>query len=111
MYENRTSTIHGQGVFATETIPDGEFIGRYLGRRTQVDGPYTLWVEYEDGPRGYDGYGRLRFLNHRPEPNAEFDDRDLVATRTLLPGEELTIDYGEEWADVGGRVEPQCSRT
>ena len=97
----RESTIHGHGVFAEETIRKGEFIGQYLSRRTETDGPYTLWVKGDDGVyRGYDGYGRLRFLNHAPQPNAEFDDRDLYATRTIRPGEEITIDYGEDWAGI-----------
>ncbi len=96
--ENRPSPIHGHGVFARETIRRGEFIGQYLARRTDVDGTYTLWVEFDDGLRGYEGYGRLRMLNHTPTPNAEFDERNLFATRTIAPGDEITIHYGEDWS-------------
>ncbi len=98
--DTQASTIHGHGVFAKETIRRGQFIGRYLARRTETDGPYTLWVEHEEGVRGYDGFGRLRFLNHASQPNAEFDDRDLYATRTIRSGEEITIDYGEAWVGI-----------
>ena len=96
-YENRPSPIHGQGVFATEAIHPGEFIGQYLARRTDAESSYTLWIEFDDGPRGYEGYGRLRMLNHTLEPNAEFDERDLFATKPIRPGDEITIHYGDEW--------------
>jgi hypothetical protein len=60
----------------------------------------VLWLVDEEGRQGYDGYGRLRFLNHSGTPNSEFDGLDLYAVRTIQPAEEITIHYGEEWADV-----------
>ena len=96
-FEIRSSPIHGNGVFATRTIQPGQFVGRYLGRRTTEDGPYTLWVDFEGELRGYDGYSRMRFLNHCGTPNAEFEERDLYALRQIEPGEEITIHYGEDW--------------
>ena len=99
-YDTRASTIHGQGVFATSTIRRGEFIGQYLARRTDVDNPYTLWIEWDNGPRGYEGYGSLRFVNHTSKPNAEFLTRDLYATKTIRAGDEITVHYGEEWVGV-----------
>jgi SET domain-containing protein len=98
-YHTGTSTIHGRGVFATRTIRRGAFIGQYLARRTDLDSPYTLWIEWEDGPRGYEGYGALRFVNHTATPNAEFLDRDLYATRTIRRGDEITVHYGDEWVE------------
>lgn len=98
-YEDRESPIHGRGVFATRNITEGEFIGHYLGRRTDTDGMHTLWIEFDDGLRGYEGIGRLKYVNHAATPNAEFDDRDLYATRTIRGGEEITVHYGEEWAE------------
>ena len=79
-------------------IRKGERIGRYVGRRTDRDGPHVLWIEYHDGWRGYDGFGRLRFLNHDDSPNSEFDGHDLYALRTIRRGEEITCHYGEEWS-------------
>lgn len=99
--EVRASSIHGMGVFATDKIRRGERIGRYVGYRTNRDGRYVLWVTGKKGEwQGYRGYGRLRFLNHRSDPNSEFRGVDLYATRTIRPGEEITFHYGEEWEDV-----------
>jgi len=98
--EVKNSEIHGRGVFARKPIRRGERIGHYLSRRTNRDGTYVLWVEDGDTWKLYDGYGKLRFLNHRSRPNSELRDRDLYALRTIKPGEEVTIHYGEEWEDV-----------
>ena len=99
--EVRSSPIHGMGVFATHTIRRGERIGRYVGYRTQRDGRYVLWVPgSKDEWKGYRGYGRLRFLNHRSDPNSDFRGTDLYAIRTIRPGEEITFHYGEEWEGV-----------
>ncbi len=94
------STIHGTGVFAKTMIQAGERIGRFRGRRTEEDGCHVLWVWTEDGWRGYEGTGRLRFLNHQDPPNSEFYGLDLYATRTVAAGEEITIHYGPDLADV-----------
>jgi len=42
----------------------------------------------------------LRFLNHSRGPNVEFAGADLHALRDIKAGEELLVDYGEEWAHV-----------
>jgi hypothetical protein len=100
MFEVKQSPIHGQGVFATRSIGKGERIGRYVSRRTDSDGTYVLWVEHGNEWRGYEGYGRLRFLNHRADANAELDGLELFALADIKPGDEITIHYGEEWMDV-----------
>ena len=46
------------------------------------------------------GHGML--YNHSPDPNVEYveDEPSTIAFRALRevrPGDELTIDYGEEW--------------
>lgn len=98
--EVRPSRIHGLGVFAKRQIRRRERIGSYLSRRTRRDGMYVLWVEDEELGKveGYDGYGRLRYLNHSAMPNSAFDGLELYALRPIRPGEEITIHYGEEWA-------------
>ncbi len=98
--EVRSSPIHGRGVFAKQVIKVGERIGRYTGPLTEQDGMHVFWVEYEDGWRGYQGRGRLRFLNHRANPNAEFEGLDLFAVKPIHAEEEITIHYGEDWADA-----------
>jgi hypothetical protein len=54
------------------------------------------------------GYGML--YNHSADPNVAYeqDDPDSIrffALRAVQPGEELTIDYGEEWWETRG-LEP-----
>ena len=57
-------------------------------------------MDYGNEERGYEGSGRLRYLNHASTPNAEFDARNLHALRKIEKDEEVTIFYGEDWADV-----------
>ena len=96
----KNSSIHGKGVFAAEVLKEDEYIGQYVGYRTDEDSMYTLWVEHKEGERGYFGTGRLRYVNHSRQPNAEFDGRDLYALRTIRPDEEIVVDYGDEWSDI-----------
>lgn len=95
------SEIHGRGLFARTGIPEGAYIGRYEGRRTEEDGMHVLWVQDEDGEElyGIDGENELRYLNHDPHPNAEFDGDELYALVDIPPGSEITVDYGEDWAE------------
>jgi SET domain-containing protein len=100
--EVRPSPIHGCGVFARRPIRKGERIGQYLARRTNRDGRYVLWVEHEETKviKGYEGFGRLRFLNHRRKPNSKFDGLELYALKPIQPGEEITCHYGDEWSGM-----------
>jgi uncharacterized protein len=100
--EVRRSLIHGLGVFAAKTIRKGERIGRYASRRTTRNGTYVLWLHDDETNTvtGYEGFGRLRFLNHSSQPNSEFDGLDLYALQTIRRGQEITFHYGEDWADV-----------
>lgn len=66
---------------------------------------YVLWVEADEDAEeewiGYNGNNELRFLNHAKQPNGEMDGLDLYAIRDINAGEEITINYGEEFeADV-----------
>jgi SET domain-containing protein len=98
----RRSSIHGSGVFAEQRIRRGNLIGRYEGRPTRSNGTYVLWVvDKNDRQRGIQGTGELRFLNHAPEPNAEFRFDQLFALRTIQRGEEITCHYGEDYFDEG----------
>ena len=92
-----SSDSHGKGVFACEPIAQGECLMTFSGAlftRAQVDfNDYHLQID-EDmylGPsRGLDDY-----VNHSCEPNSGFRaGLDLVALRDILPGEEVTWDYG-----------------
>jgi SET domain-containing protein len=93
----RRSPIHGRGCFASEPIEAGEVIGRFEGESTTDEGDHVLWL---DDDRGLVVTNELRYLNHDPEPNAEFDGETLEvwAVRPVAEGEELTIHYGDDWA-------------
>ncbi|MBW2725290.1 MAG: SET domain-containing protein-lysine N-methyltransferase [Deltaproteobacteria bacterium] len=93
-----TSPIHGSGLFAARRIRTGAYVATFEGKITKRDGMHVLWTFDEDGNEyGIEGRNALRFLNHSPDPNAEFIGRDLHAVRNVQSGTELTIDYGEEW--------------
>ena len=97
------SPVHGRGLFARHDIPADTWIGHYDGPQTRENGMHVLWVEagatVDDCEEwiGYDGNNELRFLNHAREPNGEMDGLDLYAIRDIRSGEEITIDYGEEF--------------
>ncbi|MCD9028177.1 SET domain-containing protein-lysine N-methyltransferase [Luteimonas sp. BDR2-5] len=117
--EARLSSIHGNGVFATEAIAKGERIIRYKGfLRSHAD------VDNEYGDLEEDGHTFLftlnddyvidanvdgnvaRWINHSCEPNCEAvvqeDPKDrrhkdkvfIEAIRDIAEGEELTYNYG-----------------
>jgi len=93
------SEIHGQGIYAKRVIEEGEYIGSYSGPQARRNGTYVLWVsESEEKVIGISGKNHLRYLNHAKSGNAEFDGCDLFALRLIEPDEEITFDYGEDWA-------------
>jgi hypothetical protein len=114
----RLSPIHGNGVFATETIKKGERIVRYKGEvRTheEVDeahgeidenGHTFLFTLNDDYviDANYEG-NSARWINHSCSPNCEavLDENEdqpkksrvfIESIRAIKPGEELTYDYG-----------------
>jgi uncharacterized protein len=93
------SPIHGKGLFARVDIPEGTYLGDYLGPVVQEDGTYVLWVQDDEAGQEYgiDGQNELRYLNHRGEPNAEFDGEKLFAQGSIVAGSEITIHYGADW--------------
>ncbi len=97
------SPVHDRGLFARHDIPAETWIGHYEGPQTPENGMHVLWVEAdvarsgEEEWIGYDGNNELRFLNHAKHPNGEMDGLDLYAVRDISAGEEITIDYGEEF--------------
>ncbi len=115
----RLSSIHGNGVFATEAIAKGERIVRYRGTLRSHDE-----VDEEYGEIDEDGHTFLftlnddyvvdaniggniaRWINHSCKPNCEAvieenrndkrhkDKVFIEAIRAIKPGEELTYNYG-----------------
>lgn len=94
------SEIHGLGLFARTEIEKGVYLGDYDGPLTKENGSHVLWVETEEGDWvGRDGKNILRYLNHSENPCCEFEGFELYAVRKITPGEEVTIDYGEDPAE------------
>jgi hypothetical protein len=115
--EVRQSAIHGRGVFATRLIRKGTRIIRYIGEligkeesqrrglaqyeaaeRTGCAAVYIFELDDKWDLDGNKEYNDARLINHSCEPNAEMLNEDdelwLHALRDILPGEEITFDYG-----------------
>lgn len=106
--EGRPGT--GKGLFALTDIPKGDFILEYTGKKipTKVademdTARYLFEVDEEWTIDGEDETNTARYINHSCDPNVEADVHDghilITATRKIRAGEELGIDYGEEYYD------------
>ena len=94
------SPIHGQGLFAAKAFERAALMGRLEGSRTTRNGPHVLWFPDTRGKIvGLRGRNALRFINHSANPNARFHGSDLYSIRYIAAGEEVTVDYGEEWRE------------
>jgi hypothetical protein len=98
---------HGRGVYADRDFDEGETIE--VCPTIEIDeedaggilGDFVL--KSNVGPNGNVlmlGYGSL--YNHSSDASAQYeqytdDSLAFVATRYITKGEEITIDYGEEW--------------
>jgi SET domain-containing protein len=104
----------GLGLFATETIPKRTLIVEYTGRRIptvkaqEIESRRANKYMFEINTRWtIDGSSRrniARYINHACEPNAE---AELVrgrmmfrAEKTIAAGDQITIDYGEEYMEL-----------
>ena len=115
MFEVRQSAIHGNGVFATERIPAGTHICDYRGelidanemlrRQNLRDGNATNYVMAIDDDHFIDATEIIennptRFINHSCNENCEAiwdaptQIMKIIAQREIVPGEELSFDYG-----------------
>ena len=99
----------GQGLFARQPFKRGDFVVEYAGVRITTAYADTLKSRYLfeiDEEWTIDGSATdniARYINHSCEPNCEAEiQNDCVfirALRSIEKGEELTIDYGEEYFD------------
>ncbi len=100
---------HGLGLFTNQSYKKGDRVTEYTGEKISTDtandrgGQYLFelnsnWV--------IDGRGRehlARYINHSCRPNCypEIDEKEehitIYAKRKILPGEELTYNYGKEF--------------
>lgn len=97
----------GKGLFAVEPIKKGDRILEYTGNRiptkeaNESDSRYLFEIDRNwtiDGPVPDNIAG---YVNHACDPNTEavIEDHRIFyyATRDIASGEELTIDYGDEY--------------
>lgn len=99
----------GYGLFASRDIQKGSLIVEYKGKRiptTYADTLKTRYLFEIDNEWTIDGSSRdnvARYINHSCEPNAEAEIHDgrvyILAMRDIPSGEEIGIDYGDEYFD------------
>lgn len=114
----------GRGLFTRDRIPKGSCVIEYVGRPATAkqirenSGKYLFWTSDTSMIDGNIPANTARFINHSCAPNCEIDLRQrriyVFALRTILPGEELSYDYGEEYFEMhlAGRCRcAKCSET
>lgn len=101
----------GLGLFAEVPFKKDDFIIEYKGKRVPNDVADDLGTKYlfEVGEHWtIDGSSRkniARYINHSCKPNAEAEEDEdelrirFYAKKKIQPGDELTIDYGDEYFD------------
>lgn len=84
------SSIHGLGPFATEKIPEGDYVDMVV---TRLNAGGLLGGEQTD-------LGKL--LNHQSDPNGRMervpstaDQYYLKSVKEILPGSEITMSYND----------------
>jgi SET domain-containing protein len=115
----------GKGIFALEEIKRGTKILQYIGKKLTTEqanlnsNRYIFEIDDNWSIDGNPAYNTARYFNHSCKPNAESileePDRIFIAARKkIIPGEEITFDYGKEYINeyikkTGCRCS-QCSR-
>ena len=103
-------------LLATRDFQIGDHILRLVGEIVETPSKYSVQLgpgQHMDLPAEIrseppvDRY-RWRFLNHSCEPNAEFDDINLVAAREIKASQEITFDYNTTEYDLAVPFECHC---
>ena len=125
----RPSSLHGKGLFAGDKIFADELVVDFSSGRGEFINCKEADILYEQGNDymiqvdddlffaavSTDDIEDEDHINHSCEPNCEGDIRNgrilIHAARDIDRGEELTIDYGEEYFDEFIRpVGCKCAR-
>lgn len=112
----------GLGLFATSTFFRGACIIEYTGEHITHEeanaraGKYLFILDEKIVIDGKSRNNTARYINHSCKPNAEAEvDEDeqkirILAKRKILPGEEITYNYGTEyWEEYILPYECRCS--
>ena len=99
----------GLGLYALQVFKRGDLIIEYTGEHISHEesdrrgGKYLFILNKKIVVDGKGRKNTARYINHACKPNAEpeTDDYDLKirihARKKILPGEEITYDYGKEY--------------
>ncbi len=106
------SPIHGQGVFAQRPLSTGARILEYVGQKIskteslrccEQQNEYIFCVSDQFDLDGNVEWNPARLINHSCEPNCEAllesEHIWIIALRDIVPGEELTFNYGYDLED------------
>ena len=102
------SSVHGLGIFSKSSFTEGEVITFIKGevinadecvRRENEENNVYIFYKNDDEYIDVSNNQLLKYLNHACEYNCDIDEDEngnlvLFAAADILPGEELTIDYG-----------------
>lgn len=99
----------GKGLFAAVDIKKGTLIAEYTGTKVpskEADASKSRYLFEVDDEWTIDAEGGgsvARYINHSCEPNTEAEIEDghinIYAVKKILSGQEITIDYGDEYYD------------
>ncbi len=110
--QTRRSGVHGKGVFAAQSLAEGETLIEYVGEvvswkealrrhpHDPKDPNHTFYFHIDEKHVIDAKYGgnSSRWINHSCKPNCEADEDGgrvfIKALRNIEPGEELFYDYG-----------------
>ena len=105
----RRSVGRGFGLYANVRIKKGDFVLEYTGQMIPTPVANTMTTRYLfeiDDKWTIDGSTRgniARYINHSCDPNCEvYIEKDrlmIYSMKTIVPGDELTYDYGDEYFD------------
>ncbi len=100
-------SIAGLGLFAVTSFSRDELVLEYVGPRLpnkDFEGKSNLYIFALNSRFAIDGRARsntARYINHSCKPNCAAEIRKgkiyIRAQKLILPGEEFTYDYGNEY--------------
>jgi SET domain-containing protein len=102
-------TNHGLGLFATRPFKTDEFIIEYFGKpmtTAEADRSRSRYIFTVTSKWAVDGTDRAniaRYINHSCKPNVIAVGAKRLwihATRRIKAGEELTLDYGQDYLNA-----------